>query len=198
MLTKTQIVIMEVFTSSITKSFSIHQIAKQLKKPYPLIHRSIQPLLANQFLKKDEHKYLSLNYNQNVSELAYVESSRKEKLFRQHSAIKSFYLDMVKEVDESFFILLVFGSAAAFKKKPEDIDILLILDERKKVEKHEKLLQKIASRFHTKFHIHVISQESVYEMFAKRDQLNVMNETLNKHVILFGAENYYLLLNNAR
>tara|TARA_B100000315_G_scaffold192618_1_gene183063 strand:- start:184 stop:780 length:597 start_codon:yes stop_codon:yes gene_type:complete len=198
MLTKTQIAIMEVFAGSITKSFSIHQISKALKKPYPLIHRSIQPLLADQFLKKDEHKYLSLDYRHNLSELAYIESSRKETLFKQHAVIKSLFQDMFKEGDEAFFILLVFGSVVAGKKKPNDIDMLLILDDNKKVDRQEKLLQKVASRFHTKFHVHVISKESVYEMLSKRDQLNVMNETLNKHVILFGAENYYLLLNNAR
>jgi hypothetical protein len=33
--------------------------------------------------------------------------------------------------------------------------------------------------------------KSAYEMLAKRDKVNILNETLNKHLLLFGAENYY-------
>src|SRR3989344_6421371 len=62
MLTKTELAILTIFTAKITQRFSIKQIADQLKKPYPLIHRSIQSLLSNSFLEKDEHQLISLQY----------------------------------------------------------------------------------------------------------------------------------------
>ena len=50
MLTKTQAGIMKVFASKINERFSIKQVSETLKKPYPLIHRSIKLLINDGFL----------------------------------------------------------------------------------------------------------------------------------------------------
>ena len=48
------------------------------------------------------------------------------------------------------------------------------------------------------FEERVIGFESVYEMLAKRDEKNIMNEILNKHIILYGAELFYRLIARGR
>jgi predicted transcriptional regulator len=197
MFTKTSANIMKVFASRIGDSFSINQIADTLKKPYPLIHRSMQKLIEDGLISKDKRKLLSLNYRENISELAYIESLRKNEYLKKHKTAELVYNDVLNAITKDSFILLVFGSSVN-TAKAGDIDILLIVDKRTDVESTEKILRGIAGNLSTKFDIGVISVDSVYEMLAKREQLNVMNETLNKHVILFGAENYYRLLTNAR
>jgi len=198
MFTKTQAWIMEIFVSKMTERFSIRQIAGIVNRHYPIVYQSIQALIKGRFLTKDEHELLALNYKENHAELSYIESLRKKDFLNKNKEVALFAKDVADSIKHDFFILLVFGSSVKKGQKPRDIDILLVLAEEKDINSAEKLLQNIASRLGSKFDINVISAVSVYEMLSKRDQLNVANETLNNHVILFGAENYYRMLKNAR
>ncbi len=199
MFTKNQIKIMEVFAANITKRFSIRKIAKLISVDYSHVYRSIKPLIEGNLLSEDEEQYLSLNYKKNHQELAYIESLRNKK-FLAKAANKTTALliqDALNALKDDFFVLLIFGSAVT-KQKPGDVDILLIVDHKDKVNNREKVLYNIASQYSVKFDINVISFESVYEMLASREQLNVLNETLNNHIILHGAESFYRMLKNAR
>lgn len=197
MFTKTQAKIMEVFVSQITERFSIKQISEIINKPYPLVHRSVKELFDKQFLSKDKQNFISLNYKLNHSDLAYIESLRSQDFLKKEKTIALFVKDTIDQLGNDFFVLLIFGSAV-IKENPRDIDILLIVPNLVEIPDKEKLLLNLASNFSLEFDINVISIESVYEMLLKRENLNIMNETLNKHIIVFGAESYYELLKNAR
>ena len=197
MLNKTQTGIMEFFVGRISKKFTIQAVSDSIKKSYPLVHRSIKPLLDKGFILKDEHSLLFLNYRENHPTLAYIESLRAEKFLQKHKIVNIFLKDMSKNI-KSNIILLVFGSYIEGKEsKGSDIDILAIVEDQDKVNNLETGLNAIASLFSQKFDINVISFESVYEMLSKRDEFNVMNEMLNKHIILVGAEQYYRVLKDA-
>lgn len=198
MFSKTQTEIMKVFASKITVKFSIRQISELLKKPYPLVHRSIKALVDNKIVSKDEKGFLSLNYKENHSDAAYMESLRKENFLLKNKTIALFAKDALSELKADFFIFLIFGSSAAGKKTSRDIDILLIVPDKNYVNELDKTVNRIASNFTIIFDCNVISAESAREMLSKRDEANVMNETLNNHIIIFGAENYYRLLKYAR
>jgi hypothetical protein len=195
MFTKTQIEIMKIFVSKIDKKFSINQISDILKKKYPLIHRSIKPLIGNNYLLKDEQALISLNYRNNHSELAFLESIRKSEWLDKNKDAKLFFQECLKSMQTDFFILMVFGSSVEIKGR--DIDLLFILNE-KELEKNEKIIRNISENFTLNSDINVIPIESAYEMLSKREEANVLNELLNKHIILFGGENFYRILNNAR
>ena len=197
MLTKTQIEIMKIFVSKIGKQFSINEISEYLKKPYALIHRSMQDLIRNKFILADEKKLLSLNYKENLEELSFIESTRTKIALTKQNSVSLFVKDCLKEIKEDFFIFLIFGSFAE-KNKFNDLDIIMILDTQIRTEQAEKIIKNIASNFSFKTDLHVISKESAYEMFSKREQINILNESLNKHLIVFGGENYYKILSNAR
>ncbi|MDO8622899.1 MAG: hypothetical protein Q7R52_01530 [archaeon] len=197
MLTKTQIEIMKIFVSKIDKRFSINEIAEILKKPYALIHRSMQGLIKDKFILADEKKLLTLNYKENFTELSFIESIRTKDSIAKEKSVLLFIKDFLKEINEDFFIFLIFGSFVD-KKKFNDIDAMIILDNQSKVSKVEKIIESIASNFSFKIDLHVLSKESAYEMFSKREQINILNESLNKHLIVFGGENYYKILSNAR
>ncbi|MCX6748580.1 MAG: hypothetical protein NT076_03165 [Candidatus Pacearchaeota archaeon] len=197
MLTKTQIEIMKVFASKINKKFSINEIAEMLKKPYALIHRSMQKLISDKLILLDEKKLLSLNYKENFAELSFVESMRTKDSLAKEKSVLLFIKDSLKEINEDFFIFLIFGSFVD-KQNFKDIDIIVILDKQSKVEQVEKIIINLASNFSLKIDLHVLSKESAYEMFSKREQTNILNESLNKHLVVSGGESYYRILSNAR
>jgi hypothetical protein len=198
MLTKTQIKIMQLFASSITKNFSLTDISTSLKLQYRVVHRAIEPLIKEKYIIVDNKRY-RLNYKAHHQEIAYVESLRSKKLLRKReNGIQSLFVkDVLENIKEDQFVLIIFGSAVT-KAKPRDVDVLLIVENSEKVDRLEKQLYRIAQTFTINFDIHIISHESVYEMLAKRDTLNVMNEILNKHIIFHGAETFYRLLTKGR
>ncbi len=198
-LNKTTARVLQVFAGHITESFTLREAARMLNMHVSLAHRAIQPLRAENIVQQDKHKNLSLNYTTHHETLAFAEYLRKDELLnkRKYADIKAFADEVAAKIKEDTFVLLVFGSAVD-SKKPRDIDILLIVDNVNKVEFHEKFLHNIASNYNLPFEERVISFESVYEMLAKRDEINVMNEILNKHVLLYGAELFYRLIQKGR
>lgn len=194
-LTKTEINILKVSTDKITESFSILEVAKKLGQNYSIVHSSFQRLYGKNFLLKGKCKNYFLNYKENFSDLAYIESLKSKDFLKKHKTILLFIKDVLNKSELNYFTLLVFGSYVLKKqRKSSDIDILIIIPNLKQVEKTEILLESVASMFSTKFHINVVSIESVLEMIGKRDEKNIFNETLNNHIICFGAENYYKIL----
>jgi len=197
MFTKTQIRIMKVFVANIIRRFSIKEIADTLKSPYPLIHRSIQDLLKGGFIAKDEKDFLSLNYKGNNTELVYIEALRAKDSTIKENKLSLFINDVLERVKEDFFVFLIFGSYVE-KLTYRDIDFLFIIEDESRVNEIERTLENIADNFTNKIEIQVISVKSAHEMLSNRDKVNIMNETLNKHILLFGTENYYRMIKNAR
>ena len=200
-LTKNQAKIMQLFTANITKRFSIRKVAREIGIDYAHVHQSIKPLIEKGILQEDDEKFLSLNLraHDNFQLFAYVEGLRAEGILKQRGkqSLRVFVDRFFEKFKEDFFVFLLFGSAVE-NKKPRDYDILLVVDSLDKVEPAEKLLNSIAWMSNEEFDIQVISTESVHEMWEQREQLNVMNETLNKHIIFFGAQSYYWMLKNVR
>jgi len=198
MLTKTQLRILMLFTSRIGERFSIKQVSEELEKPYPLVHRSIRGLLDLQFLIKDEHSLLSLDHKRNNFALCYAEGFRAREFLESNRTAGLFVKDVLERLRTDFFILLFFGSVVGNAKSPRDVDVLVIIKDEGSVVPLEKALDNIAGTFSIPFDITVLPVTSMTEMLRNRDELNVMNESLTNHVIVFGAENYYRVLSHAR
>ncbi len=199
MLTKIQLRILKVFASRLTGLFSIHDIAKELDIFPSSTHRSIQPLIRQGFLVQNEKNNLSLNYRKQHNILAYVEYLRCDDFLSKpkNKTLSLFVDDVKKNMKEDSFMLILFGSAVN-SNKPNDIDILLVIKNTEKVEFAERFLNNICDCFSLPFHPVVVSFESVYEMLARREDKNVFNEILNKHIILYGGELFYRLVDKGR
>lgn len=194
-MTRTEKLVLELFASSITYSFTIREVSRLIGKDLKIVYTSIKRLIENGFFVMDRHEHLKLNYKKNIGELAYIEHLRKEKFFAKYPLINVAVGDFLSRTKHSFFVLLIFGSYAEGKpKKGSDVDILAILPEEDKDEAFEREIHAALSSYTFKSHIHVISQESFINMLARRDEINVANETLNRHIILFGGESYYKFL----
>lgn len=191
--------VLQIFAGHITESFTLREVARRLDMHVSLTHRAIQPLIEKNIIQQDKHKTLSLNYKIHHETLAFVEYLRRDDLLSK-SKFKDVALvaeDVINKIKENSFVLLVFGSTVN-SNKPRDIDILLIVDDTDKIEFHEKFLHNIVSNYGLPFEERVIGFESVYEMLTRRDEKNVMNEILNKHIILYGAELFYRLIQKGR
>ncbi len=189
--------LLQLFTSHITESFTLRESARRLKMHVSLTHRAIQPLIGSKIVKQDKHKNLSLNYKIHHETLVFAEYLRRDDFLNKFKDIKLFADEVINKIKQNSFVLLVFGSSVE-SNKPRDIDILLIVDSTAKIEFHEKFLHNIASNYDVLFEERVIGFESVYEMLSNRDEKNIMNEILNKHVILYGAELFYRLIEKGR
>ena len=188
-LTKTEIKVLELFVSRILDSFSIREVSRLIKKDLKIVHTSIKKLILKDFFIK-KNNFLRLNYKKNINDLAYIENLRKEDFFNKYDLIKIHVNNFIKKCSDKFFILIVFGSYAAGKAtKKSDVDLLLVSDN----PKLEKEL-KSSLAVYDKFHITSVDDKSFLEMLNKREELNVVNETFNNHIILYGAEQYFALL----
>ena len=198
-LNKTTLRVLQLFAGHMTENFTLREAARRLKMHVSLCHRAIQPLISMKIVQQDKHKNLSLNFKTHHEILAYAECLRRDEFFDRSKLkdIKLFADEVVSKMKEDCFILLLFGSAVD-SDKPRDIDVLLIVDSTEKVGFHEKFLYNVSSSYGLPFEERAISFESVQEMLAKRDEKNVMNETLNKHIILYGAELFYRLIQKGR
>lgn len=199
MFTKDQFKIMQVFVSKINKRFSIRRVAQTIGKDPSQIHKAIQPLIKQNFINVTEEKQLTLNYQKHFTPLAYIEHLRYEDFINKpgNRVLRIYIDDIFRNIKDEYFILILFGSAVE-EKKYRDIDLLAIVDTNDKIEDTERFLFRYADKYSKKFDINVIGVESVYEMAGKREELNVLNELLNNHIILYGGEIFYRLLKNAR
>ena len=191
--------VLKLFTGHITESFTLREAARALSMHVSFTHRAMQPLLKEKIILHDKHKHLSLNYKIHHEILAFAEYQRRDELLSKskYKEIILFAEEVISKIKEDNFVLILFGSTID-SDKPWDIDILLLVDNPSKVDFHEKFLRNITTNYNIPFEERVISFESVYEMFSKRDSPNVMNEILNKHIILYGAETFYRLIQRGR
>ncbi len=193
---------MQFFTGRITESFSIRQVERELGIDYSLVHRAIKPLIdEHKLLKETEHNRVMLNFREHHGALSYVEYLRKDELLNKprNKDLAMCFETFIKKFKEESFALLLFGSIVN-KSDPGDIDVLLIVDSTDKTESSEAFLHNTSRDYELdeKLHIVCISYESAYEMLGKREQKNVINEVLNKHIIIHGAELFYRLLDRGR
>lgn len=192
--TKIQAEILKILCSRLTETFTIRGITKKLNKKYKVIYNASQDLIKRRFIERDKkHKLLKLN-KKNFQDLAYIESLRTEEFIKKNRDIGLFVDEIIQKTNLGFFTLLLFGSYIKKKQtKKSDIDILMIIESSKDIEKTERHIQQLSEKYGN-FHCHVIGKESVKEMIAQKEKLNVINETLDKHILFFGAENYYRLI----
>ena len=109
MFTKTQAAIMQVFVSKINEKFSIKQVSELIKKPYPLIHRSMQDLISSEFIVKDTKGFLELNYKDNHADLAYIEYLRAKQIISKNKSLMLFEKEAINSIKDDFFIFMIFG-----------------------------------------------------------------------------------------
>ena len=199
MTTITQLKIIGLLLSTETP-LSIREISRRLNQSYPLIYNNIQDLCQKKVVLKQEVppvQIITLHPLAPAELMINAEALKREDFLHRHKWLKLFLRDFSAFSPTSFYSLLIYGSYAKGKEsKNSDLDLLIIIPNVVNPEEFAPVL----SRSYTKIKKHtiIIKENELQEMLAKPFELNVGNETIKNHVILYGAEQYYASLRKAQ
>jgi len=173
------------------EKFSIRKISKLRKINYKSAYNAIQKLEQRGIItvnKLGNHNVCS--FKKRFDDLVFsVENSRKELLLKKNKDFKVLCQDLAKI--SSQFIVILFGShATGTAKKNSDMDLLVITEDVKQIQGKLSLLP-------LEIHLVDINYTEFIKML-KSKELTVVSEAIKKNIILFGIEDYYRLLNNAK
>ena len=105
--------------------------------------------------------------------------------------------DYLTFISTTFGILLVFGSYAKHKeKKNSDLDLLIIISDTGSKEDANQAIERCYAP--PGKHFLILFEKEFLEMVKNTNQFNVGNEVIKNHIILYGGEQYYQLLNKSR
>jgi len=199
-MTKTQLRIMKLFISKITKKFSLQGAGKKLSMHQALSYRASRQLIEKRLIIPDENGLYILNYKENQQELVAIEYLRTADYLSntKHKKFAGFVKEFIESTKEDNFIFLLFGSAVE-KSNPRDYDILLFFDSMRKAQIYENILINLAENYPSlRIHVNADSIKDFHHMLKKRDKKNVVNEALNQHILFYGAELFYRALREVR
>ena len=175
------------------QSKTIREISKKIKSDYKITHTAIQRLLnKNILISKTIGKstLCKLNKSYYGVEIYKAENERTKSLLKNKN-IKQLYKEVKEKIKSGFFIFLIFGSyAKGNQTKSSDIDIIFISNEKN----FEEKIYNILSLLPLKTHNLVFTEEEFIQMKDSK-KLNVIKETIENNIILYGIENYYKLKN---
>ena len=195
MLTQTQEHILELLLSTQEEHFSIRHISRLLGKSYALTYNNIQDLVSKHILQKSSlppAQIISLSNHLQPSFLLPLEQKRAQKLLEKYAWADLYMRDVLRSAQFPFFVLLVFGSYAKESATPKsDIDLLAIVPSKKEIPLLEQTLRHYTP---VKKNILIVDTQNFLDMIKNPKVFNVGNEARKHHIILYGAEIYYQLL----
>jgi len=190
----TRISILKLLLSNNKMEFTIRAISHHVAIDYKTVYGEVQELiLANSILarKAGQATLCSINLKKFNADIFKTELARREGLLKNKNL--SVLCSYFEEIKDPFFILLLFGSYASGKpRKGSDIDLLLITDH----EKIKRTIQGKVSLIPLDSHFLAFTSEEFLSML-KTTEFNVGKEAFYNHIILFGIEDYYRLIQNA-
>lgn len=173
--------------------FTIKGISEKLKMNYRIVHVEIKALEEMGAIKVRKAAGANLcSFIYALTPLAFeAEEARKEALLKDKN-LKVIY-NRIKEIQDPFYILLVFGSyAAKTQSKKSDIDLCLITDSNYVRSNAERTISQIPLNVH----FITFTKDEFLSMLKTRKQ-NVGHEIAKNNIILKGVEEFYELVNYA-
>jgi hypothetical protein len=168
-------------------SFSIREISNKIKKDYKNTYDAVKQMPSVKITKVGSSNQVSFNFN--FSTLLFGVEMQRQKRVLKDKNMQILYSDLCKI--NAQFILLLFGSRAKRKQtKRSDYDLLLLSDSPEKIE------QKIGL-YPTNIDLNVFSLDEFRQMLLSKE-FTVISEAVKNNVILFGTEDYYRLIKNAK
>lgn len=100
---------------------------------------------------------------------------------------------IAKNIKSPFYSFLITGSYAEKKQKPNsDIDIVIIIPNSESKKDFQTALRE-GELMHPEIHGFVFTQDDFYQMLTN-SEFNYGKEAARKHIIFYGAEQYYKIL----
>jgi predicted nucleotidyltransferase len=195
MLTKNEIEIIDVFRKDLFEKYTIHGLMKKSgRKTYAWTFNTVKKLAKMGIIKfeiKGRSKLCSINLYNHLT-ISYLSLLDKMKT----ASRKIPHLDeLINEMPVSFFIFLIGGSYAEGKQTARsDLDVCVIVSD--KINKRR--IQNILDNKFMIPHLHpFVFRKSEFVNMLLNKEANYGKMLFKKHLIAFGAENYYVILREA-
>ena len=174
------------------KTFNLSELSKALKIDYKLLYINVKKLEKDNSIQVEDLKSQKRCSFKDVfnEEVFIVENKRKTDLINK----KEFWAiyNQLKDINKQF-IILVFGSQIkGTATRHSDIDLLLICNK-----DDAKIIENKLDILPLKIHLTNITYESFINML-KSKEFTVVSEAIKKNIIVFGIEDYYRFLKNAK
>jgi len=197
MLTKTQEHILKFLFETKEEKHTIRGISKKLKKSYTLTYNNIINLEKEGIILAESvppSKIIRLNEKAPEEIFIDLELKRKNGFLTKHPWIKLMLKDMMKNILNPFFILLVFGSyAKGVQDEKSDLDLLIIVWDKKQISSMKAAVLGVYTKI--KKSLNVVDIEEFKEML-NGERINIGGEAKKNHILLYGVEQYYNLIKN--
>jgi predicted nucleotidyltransferase len=191
MLSLTETKILKELFEDLTKEYTKRELSILLKLPYAQTHRSLGWLSKDGLIRqatKGKSILVGINLKKIYPEYVHTELERKRDLLGKYPLLGLLDKDL-QSIEYNQFICLVFGSYAdRTAKKDSDIDLLFVIPNESDYVKFEKTIKNAITI--KQAHLQITTEKGLIEMWNTPEKLNIGNELLKKHVILYGAEQF--------
>lgn len=187
-----KIEILKLLIENKEESYSIRKIALIRKINYKSAYNALKALEKEGISElKSAGNTTLCSFNNKFNDLVFrAEYSRRENLLKKKE-FRAIY-DILKQINKQFIILLFGSHVKGTATKHSDIDFLLISQEADAKKIDDKL-----SILPFEVHLTPVGYESFVNMLKSKES-SVVSEALKKNIILFGIEDYYRLIQNAK
>lgn len=195
MLAGHEIEIIDIFRRDIFRNYTIRELMKKTgRKTYPWTFNSTKKLAKTGILNmetKGKSKICSINL---YSPLAISYLSLLDETEAIARKIPHLY-ELINEIPTPFFTFLIGGSYAEREQTPEsDLDVSVIVDDNADMQKIQRMLEnKIMI---PEPHPFVFRKSEFLKMLLNKEA-NYGKMLFKKHLIAFGAANYYGMIREA-
>ena len=196
MLTKTQLKIVAYLIDHPHNHFGIRELAKEISTVYYLVQRNVQQLNQAKIIELHPagRTHLVKLYPQaGLHPLLDAERYKGLLFYQKYPLVKVILQKIIEQANSCFFVLLVFGSYVQQPRKDSDLDLLLIMPNQEQAEFMERVITSVARTSTIKIHETIVIEQSFITMLQKKE-LNVAKEAQEKHILIYGDQLYYKLI----
>lgn len=165
------------------------------KKSYNWTFRAVEKLINLDLLELEKigrANILSLNFNNPVL-IAYLSFLEETEAYSKNLPLKNI-IEIMNSIPISYFTLLVTGSYAAGKAtEKSDLDIVVLVEDNIETKKILAVLKDKGELMVPEVHPYVFTRTEFTKMLLSKEE-NYAKFIVDKKLIFFGAENYYLIL----
>jgi len=179
-------------------SKSIHQIALTTGLSYVTAHRLMPDLIKKKLVKmekKGKASLISIDFEH--AELEKLSSAilyERGCIMRKYPKLTLILREIEEALSGKFYVLVLFGSYAKGRpKKESDLDFLFIVQRREEIEIYREMVNKALRLYPTiKKDFNIVTTKDFMKMLNQK--YSVGREAFLHGVVLFGAENYYVMV----
>ncbi|KHO54317.1 MAG: Protein containing Nucleotidyltransferase protein [archaeon GW2011_AR19] len=198
MLTKEELKIIGLFRNNLFNEYTIREIMKKIrKKSYSWVFNAVNKLNNQGIINikiKGKSSICSINLD-NQWALIYLSILEKARITNKLPARNIF--ELMKSIPAVYFTFIVAGSYAEGKaNKKSDVDVVILLENKEDSKKVFTILKNKGELMIPPAHIYVFTKEEFLKMLLEKEQ-NYGKQIFKNRIIIFGAENYYLILKEA-